>query len=101
MVPRMVLSAHDAPSRVAYAEGMTALNDIRIDESLDEQWALWFDPLKLTHTPEGQTVLTGELPDQAALHGVLTSIAHLGLTLLSVSSLPVSIQANQAEDRVD
>ncbi len=61
--------------------------DIRIREALDEQWAVWFDPLALTHTSDGQTALCGPLPDQAALHGMLNRIAHLGLTLLSVSSV--------------
>ncbi len=64
----------------------TTIYDIRIREALDEQWAIWFDPLALMHTPDGQTALCGPLPDQAALHGILNRIAHLGLTLLSVSS---------------
>ncbi len=70
--------------------------DIRIREALDEQWALWFDPLTLARTPEGQTVLCGTLPDQAALHGILASIAHLGLTLVSVSSSPTTIPSAHA-----
>ncbi len=61
---------------------------IRIQETLDSQWALWFDPLVLVHTPEGQTLLQGSLPDQAALYGMLNQIAQLGLTLLSVESTP-------------
>ena len=79
---------------------MHIIYDIRIREVLDEQWALWFDPLTLTHTAEGQTVLCGALPDQAALHGVLASIAHLGLTLVSVSSLPGDASAAQAGDQL-
>jgi hypothetical protein len=78
---------------------MTTIYDIRIREALDEQWALWFDPLTLTHTPGGQTVLCGALPDQAALHGVLASIAHLGLTLVSVSSVPADVPTRQPSDR--
>ena len=70
----------------------TTIYDIRIREALDEQWAVWFDPLALTHTPDGATALCGPLPDQAALHGILNRIAHLGLTLLSVSSATESIQ---------
>ena len=70
----------------------TMIYDIRIRETLDEQWAVWFDPLALTHTSDGQTALCGPLPDQAALHGILNRIAHLGLTLLSVSSAAEGIQ---------
>ncbi len=62
--------------------------DIRVRETLDDHWALWFAPLTLARAPGGQTALRGALPDQAALHGVLNRIAHLGLTLLSVGSLP-------------
>jgi hypothetical protein len=61
---------------------------IRIHESLDNQWALWFDPLTLTSTPDGSTLLQGSLPDQSALYGMLNQIAQLGLTLLSVESTP-------------
>lgn len=65
-----------------------AIYDIRIRETLDDHWAAWFDPLSLARVPDGQTALHGDLPDQAALYGILNRIAHLGLTLLSVSSLP-------------
>jgi hypothetical protein len=61
---------------------------IRIQESLDIAWALWFEPRVLTRTPEGHTLLQGVLPDQAALYGMLNQIAQLGLTLLSVESTP-------------
>ena len=61
---------------------------IRIQESLDSQWALWFEPLALTYTPDGSTLLQGSLPDQSALYGMLNQIAQLGLTLLSVESAP-------------
>jgi hypothetical protein len=68
-------------------DGMTSTSyAICIRETLDEQWALWFDPLVLSQTPDGQTTLSGVLPDQAALHGMLNRISHLGLTLLSVRS---------------
>ena len=70
----------------------TMIYDIRISEALDEQWAVWFDPLALTHTSDGQTALCGPLPDQVALHGILNRIAHLGLTLPSVSSATEGIQ---------
>jgi hypothetical protein len=64
-----------------------AIYDIRIRETLGDHWAVWFAPLTLARAPSGQTVLRGALPDQAALHGVLNRIAHLGLTLLSVSKV--------------
>jgi hypothetical protein len=48
----------------------------------------WFEPLILTYTPDGSTLLQGSLPDQSALYGMLNQIAQLGLTLLSVESAP-------------
>jgi hypothetical protein len=58
---------------------------IRIAGLLDHSWSDWFDELTITYTADDNTILTGSLPDQAALHGVLNKIRDLGLTLLSVS----------------
>jgi hypothetical protein len=40
--------------------------------------------MTLTHAPDGTTLLKGKLPDQAALHGILTKISELGVELISV-----------------
>ncbi|MBK8048194.1 MAG: hypothetical protein IPK16_14375 [Anaerolineales bacterium] len=57
---------------------------IRVREHLDEDEAAWFCPLALTHEADGVTTLTGPMRDQAELHGMLTRIRDLNLTLLSV-----------------
>ena len=57
---------------------------IRIAGLLDPSWTDWFDGLAITYIAEDITLLTGPLPDQAALHGVLNKVRDLGLTLLSV-----------------
>ena len=59
--------------------------EIRIRGRLDEDWAEWFDNMTLTYTSEGQTILTGPIPDQAALHGTLNRIRDLNLELISVT----------------
>lgn len=59
--------------------------EIRIKEYLPQGWAVWFDGMRLTHEINGETLLTGCLPDQAALHGVLNQICSLGLTLISLN----------------
>ncbi|HRQ42547.1 MAG TPA: hypothetical protein PLD25_31920 [Chloroflexota bacterium] len=58
---------------------------IRIAGLLDLSWTEWFDDLAITYIADDVTLLTGPLPDQAALHGVLNKIRDLGLTLLSVT----------------
>lgn len=58
--------------------------EIRVEEGLDDCWSSWFEGMKLTHEPEGQTCLFGKLADQGALMGVLRKIQEIGLTLLSV-----------------
>ncbi len=57
---------------------------ITVQGHLDGHWAAWFDGLTITNGPDGQSVLAGELLDQAALHGVLVKIRDLGLPLISV-----------------
>jgi hypothetical protein len=47
----------------------------------------WFEGLRISQTPAGETVISGEF-DQAALHGLLNRICDLGLVLLSVQSNP-------------
>lgn len=57
---------------------------IEIKGRLDERWSDWFEGFSLTHTDDDSTLLTGPVKDQAALHGILKKINHLGLTLISV-----------------
>jgi hypothetical protein len=57
--------------------------EIRVDGRLSHQWAAWFDGMKL-HYEANETVLTGPVPDQAALHGLLIKVRDLGLTLISL-----------------
>ena len=58
--------------------------EIVVKGHLDPQRSHWFEGMSITLLPEGQTQLSGALPDQAALHSVLTRIRDLGLTLISV-----------------
>jgi len=52
---------------------------------LDSTWSEWFDGLTITQVDNGETILTGPLADQTALHGVLIKIRDLGLPLLSLT----------------
>ena len=57
---------------------------IRIRGHLDHSWKDWLAGLQMVHEPSGTTLLSGPLPDQAALFGVLLKISRLGLILLSL-----------------
>ena len=57
--------------------------EIRVRGFLDPQWD-WLTGLTVTHTETGETILSGPIVDQAALHGLLARIRDLNLTLLSV-----------------
>lgn len=59
--------------------------EIKIKACLDPHWVDSFAGLALTHPEEDVTLLSGVLPDQAALHGLLERIRDLNLTLISVS----------------
>lgn len=61
--------------------------EIRIKEPLADKWLPWFDEFAVTRTESGETLLTGSIPDQAALHGVLAKIRDLNITLISVNQI--------------
>ena len=60
---------------------------ITVRGHLDASWSAWFDSLTVTNAPNGEAVLSGLLPDQATLHGVLGKIRDLGLPLVSLYTL--------------
>jgi hypothetical protein len=60
---------------------------IRVKGQIGEHWSDWFEGLTVTHTNQGETVLTGLVIDQSALYGLLAKLRDLGLPLLSVSTL--------------
>lgn len=59
--------------------------EIRLKGHLDARWTGWFDGFTITLTENGETVLTGSVADQAALHGLLKKVRDLGLPLLSIN----------------
>jgi hypothetical protein len=51
---------------------------------VDADWSEWFDGLTISNTGSGETMISGELVDQAALHGTLNKIRNLNVALISV-----------------
>jgi hypothetical protein len=58
--------------------------DIRVKGHISDSWSSWFEGLAVRHEEGGETVLSGPLVDEAALHGVLIKIRDLGLPLVEV-----------------
>ena len=64
-----------------------AVYQIRVKGCLGPQWASWFEGMDIAPDAGGDTLLTGALPDQAALYGVLKKVRDLGLPLLALNRL--------------
>jgi hypothetical protein len=62
--------------------------EIHIEGDISSRWSNWFAGLDIKEGSNNETILTGELQDQAALHGVLMKIRDLHLVLISVNRLP-------------
>lgn len=58
--------------------------EIRVQGHVGESWSSWFEGMSIRHEESGETVLSGLLVDEAALHGVLMRIADLGLPLIEM-----------------
>jgi hypothetical protein len=75
------MSGTDASTADQHEPG---LYEIRIKGHLDRRWAKWFEGLSVTLEDNGETLLTGPVIEQAALHGLLRKVRDLGLPLVSV-----------------
>ncbi len=71
--------------------------EIKVKGQLDPYWSDWFAGLKLTHLEGDGTLLSGWLPDQGALHGLLERVRDLNLTLISVTCGGPAAQSSEKE----
>jgi hypothetical protein len=80
---------------------LPVLYQIRVQGHLGSQWTDWFEGLAITLEEDGNTLLTGPVVDQAALHGLLKKVRDLGLPLVSVSPVqpgpPTTLGTGQAD----
>ena len=65
---------------------MNSRYEIRVKGILDGRWTAWFEGLQVSSNGE-DTIISGSVADQAALHGLLTKVRDLGLFLISVRHL--------------
>jgi hypothetical protein len=66
-----------------------AVYEIRVEANLDLDWSDWFDGFTVNRLACEETLLLGQVADQAALHGLLAKIRDLGLPLLSVKRVEI------------
>jgi hypothetical protein len=71
--------------------------EIKIKGHLDPIWSEWFESLQLIYLEGDITLLSGSLPDQAALHGLIERIRDLNLTLISITTDNPCSQNNEKE----
>ena len=64
-----------------------AVYDIRVAGQIDANWSAWLDGLTITHPLPGEAMISGDIVDQAALHGTLNRIRDLNLALISVARI--------------
>ena len=80
------------------ASGGPAQYEIRVAGVLDSRWAAWFNDLHISGQGE-ETVISGLVADQAALHGLLTKVRDLGLCLISIRRLDTGQAATRHHDQ--
>jgi hypothetical protein len=59
--------------------------EIRVKGQIDKHWSDWLGGLTITHTGQNETILTGPIVDQAALHGLLAKLRDMALPIVSVN----------------
>ena len=83
---------------------MSDFCEIIVKGHLDIDWSEWFEGLTIAHNDEGETMLSGQVRDQAALYGIISKIRDMGLSLISVkytadeSTTESSKEINASED---
>ena len=78
---------------------MTQFYEIRIEGHVDGQWADWFDGMSITLEEDGTTLLSGPVPDQPALYGLLRKVRDLGLPLIAVNRATGALKPQSIDNK--
>lgn len=73
--------------------------EIKVAGTLPDRWSAWFDGLRISGESDGTTILSGFVPDQAALHGLLQKLRDLGIPLISLTSTESPTTMGATPDR--
>ena len=76
------------------AQAQVWVYQIRINGHLEQQWKDWFEDMTISTEGNGDTLLTGPVIDQAALHGLLKKVRDLGTPLISVQRIQTEPKKN-------
>lgn len=66
--------------------------EMRIKGRMDENWSKWFNDFQVTYSEADETILTGMVPDQAALYGLISKLRDLGIQLLAIKLSEPSLE---------
>ena len=86
----------DKPNSESYPN-QASIYQIKIKGHLGSHWSEWLENLTITRDEDGNTLLTGPVVDDAALHGILKKLRDLGTPLLSVNR----VEPEQADEEVE
>jgi len=78
--------------------GTPAFYEIQVEGHIGGSWSSWFEDMTIRHQESGETVLSGSLADEAALHGVLIKIRDLGLPLVEVRRVQAGARPPQPQE---
>jgi hypothetical protein len=79
--------------------GQPAVYQITLEGHLSPEWADWFGGLALILQDSGNTLLTGPVADQSALHGLLRKVRDLGMSLLAVNRVVPGVEDTPEVER--
>jgi len=89
----------DKKPQAPVTDDTQSLYEIKIKGHLEEHWSDWLGGLEITQDAHGNSLLTGIVPDQAALHGILNQIRDLGLTLISITPKGIDGESLEEDNR--